>query len=74
MTQLMKARSIKEEMLDALRALPDDCGVEDIKYQLYLRSKVLEGLKDLEAGRVVSNEEAKRTMAEWLELPGQQQP
>jgi predicted transcriptional regulator len=70
MPNTTSAPSVKEEVLLMIQQLPDDCTLEDIKYQLYLRSKVAEGLKAIEEGRVVSNEEARRRMAEWLKSTG----
>ena len=48
----------KEKALEWIRALPDDCTLEDIEYQLHLRKKVEAGFRDLEEGRVLTNEEA----------------
>lgn len=44
----------------AIQALPDHCTMNDIRYLLYVRDKIAEGLADIEAGRVVSREEAER--------------
>ena len=52
------------EML--LNRLPEDCSVEDIQYHLYIREKVEGGLRAIEEGRVVSEEEADRRIEEWL--------
>jgi predicted transcriptional regulator len=49
-----------------LDQLPDDCSLEDISYQLYVRAKVEEGLRDLDEGRVVPHEQVMRETAEWL--------
>ena len=46
--------------------LPEDASLEDIQYHIYVRQKIERGLRDLENGRVVSQEEAERRMAQWL--------
>ena len=66
--------TVKEEVIRLIQSLPDDCTLEQIQYQLYLREKVQEGLSDVEAGRVVSHKEAKRRIAEWRRSSGQKRP
>ena len=46
--------------------LSDDVSLEDIQYRLTVRSRIERGLRDVEAGRVVDQDEAKRRMAKWL--------
>jgi hypothetical protein len=64
----------KEDVIGWIRELPDDCTAEDILYRLYVRVKVQEGVNALDQGRVVSHEEAKRRMSEWLASSGPTQP
>ena len=45
-----------------IQRLPDDCTLEQIQYHLYVREQVGRGLADVEVGRVVSHEEAKRRL------------
>lgn len=66
--------TIKEKALDWIRSLPDDCTLEDIRYHLYVREKVEQGLKAVDDGEGVDHEEVKRRMAEWLASHGQPQP
>ena len=58
--------SAKETVGRLLDALPDDASLEDIQYHIYVREKIEHGLRDVEAGRVVDQAEAKRRMAKWL--------
>ena len=55
----------KEATAEILKELPDDATYDDIMYRLYVRRKIERGLKDLEEGRVVSQEEAERRTAKW---------
>jgi predicted transcriptional regulator len=66
--------TVKEEAIAVIRSLPDDCSYEDIQYHLYVRAKVERGIRDVEAGRVVSREEARKRIHEWLSSSGQKQP
>ncbi len=61
---------VKEEAIKMIQSLPDDCTFEDIHYHLYVRDKVERGMRDIDAGRVVSQEEAERRMAECLKSFG----
>jgi predicted transcriptional regulator len=56
----------KQVVRDVLDTLPDECSLEDISYQIYLRARVEEGLADLDAGRTVPHEQVMREAAEWL--------
>lgn len=47
----------KQEVRLLLDQIPDDATFEDIQYHIYVREKIERGLKDVEEGRVVSEEE-----------------
>ena len=57
----------KEEVLKILERLPDESSFEDIQYHIYVREKTEQGLRDVEEGRVLSQEEVERRMQKWLE-------
>mgnify|MGYP001574685624 CR=1 FL=1 len=52
----------KQAARELLERLPDEVNWDDIMYELYVRQKIEEGLKDLDEGRVVSHEDAKRRL------------
>jgi predicted transcriptional regulator len=56
----------KQEVRLLLDGIPDDATFEDIQYHIYVREKIERGLKDVEEGRVVSEEEMDRRMQKWL--------
>jgi predicted transcriptional regulator len=56
----------KEEVRRMLDRLPDDSSLEDIQYHIYVRQKIEQGLEDVEAGRLLRQEEAERRMSKWL--------
>jgi predicted transcriptional regulator len=62
----MRMTELKEKVIAMIRELPDDCTLEDIHYHLYVRAKVERGLKAIDEGRVVSQEEAEQRVREWL--------
>ncbi len=49
-----------------LDQIPDDASFEDIQYHIYVREKIERGLKDIEDGHVLSQEEAEQRMSKWL--------
>jgi len=56
---------VKEEVIELIEKMPDDCTVEDILYELYLKQKVDKGLQDIQEGRVVEHEEVKQRVSRW---------
>ncbi len=57
----------KEEVRRILDLLPEDATLEDIQYRIYVRQAIAAGLRDVDQGRVVSQEEVERRMARWTE-------
>ena len=62
--------NLKEEIIDLIRKLPEDATIDDIMYHLYVKKKILAGLKDIEQGKVVPHEQvmknAKERLEQWL--------
>jgi predicted transcriptional regulator len=56
----------KEEVRKMLDQLPDDASFEDIQYHIYVREKIERGLKDIQDGRVLSQEDVEERMSKWL--------
>ena len=57
----------KEEVRRILDLLPDDATLEDVQYRIYVRQAIAAGLRDVDEGRVVSQEEVERRIARWTE-------
>ncbi|MCD6455296.1 MAG: hypothetical protein J7K81_00650 [Methanophagales archaeon] len=53
----------KEEVQKILKQFPDDSSFEDIQYHIYAREKIEHGLKDIEKGRILDQEEIERRMS-----------
>jgi hypothetical protein len=58
--------SAKQLVLDVLDGLPDDCSIEDVQYELYLRQKVAQAEQSADAGETVPHEDVVREAREWL--------
>jgi predicted transcriptional regulator len=59
-------QTAKEEVQRLLEDLPDDATLEDIQYHIYVKQKIAQGLADVRAGRVLSQEEVEKRFARWL--------
>jgi predicted transcriptional regulator len=62
---------VKEQVIELIKSLPEDSTLEDIHYHLYVREKVEHGLKAIDEGRVISQEDAEKRVEGWLKSSGQ---
>jgi hypothetical protein len=60
----------KQDVLEIIEAMPEDSGIEDIMYELYMRLELEEGLEDLRNGRTVPNEVVLKKIAAWRQSVG----
>jgi predicted transcriptional regulator len=60
----------RDEALEVIRRLPRDSTTEDILEELVFRAQVDEGLRDIEAGRVMGHAALRRRMARWRKSAG----
>lgn len=59
--------TIKEEAKELIESLPDDATFDDVHYHLLVREKIDQGLADVEAGRIVTEQEMDLRFKKWLE-------
>lgn len=52
--------NIKTRVFETLESLPDDATWDDVMYRLYVRQKIEAGLKDVEQGNTLSNDEVRK--------------
>jgi predicted transcriptional regulator len=57
--------SAKEKVRQLLDRVPDDASYEEIQYHIFVRQKIERGLADVEAGRLIDQDEAERRFAQW---------
>jgi predicted transcriptional regulator len=60
----------KREAIQMIERMPEEASLEDIFAELYFKMKVEQGLADVAAGRVVTDDEARKRFAKWLNSPG----
>ena len=56
---------LKEVAIETIKRLPDECSLEDIMYEIDFVAQVLEGLKDADAGRLLTTEELLKRVEQW---------
>ena len=61
----MQLHSPKQDALDAIQKLPDTVDFDEIVYRLYVLSKINQGMKDVEEGNGISQEELAREIEQW---------
>ena len=55
----MKNAKVKNEAKRLIEELPEDATWDDLMYRIYVRQSIETGLRDSEAGRVVSVDEVR---------------
>lgn len=64
----------KAAALALIEKLPDDATWEKIAYTVSVRMKLEQGMADIAAGRVYTNEHVMKELDEWLASPGPSGP
>jgi hypothetical protein len=60
------AATLKDDVIELIRRLPEDVTLPDIMEELYVRQKIDRGLAQLDAGQALSTEEARQRLRRWL--------
>lgn len=47
---------LKEDVIELIKKLPEDATLDDIIYHLYVKKKILKGIKDIEEGKTIPHE------------------
>ena len=61
-------QSVKQEVEELLKHLPEESTYEDIQYHLYVLEKIKRGQNDIADGKCCSHEQAKERLNRWLKL------
>jgi hypothetical protein len=56
----------KEQVKELLEVLPDDVAFDEVHYPIFVREKIDQGLKDIEEGRIISEEVMEANFKGWL--------
>jgi len=63
---IIRTMTEKEIVLETIRALPDDCSLEEIAERIEFIAAVQKGLDQLDSGKGIPHDEVKRQLASWL--------
>jgi predicted transcriptional regulator len=66
MEEVKTMAAIKEQVIKIIQALPEDVTLDDIMAKLYFKLQVDAGLRELDEGKGISQEEVEKRMAKWL--------
>jgi hypothetical protein len=56
----------REKAIKAVQELPSDATFEDAMERLYFLCKIEKGIRQADAGRTISHDQAKKRMKKWL--------
>jgi hypothetical protein len=66
--------SLKQQLLDVVSALPEDCTMEEFRYRLYVRQSIEKSVRAIDGGRGYTTEEAREIVKSWRRSSGKTQP
>jgi predicted transcriptional regulator len=58
--------TVKEIAKKVIDTLPDEASIDDIMHALYIQAKFDKGIQEIEGGKGIPHEEAKKRMREWV--------
>lgn len=61
----MQLQNPKQNALEAIQQLPDTVGFDEIVYRLYVLNKISQGMRDVDEGKGISQEELAREIEQW---------
>jgi len=56
---------LKDKAIEIIKKLPDNCSVDDIIYEVYFISQVIEGLKEANEGKLIEHKKIKSEIDQW---------
>jgi len=59
-------QTIKEQVIESIKKLPDDANYDDIMESIYVQQMISKGIEQLDKGEFVSHEDVKERFKEWL--------
>jgi len=57
--------SVKEQVLQAIQRLPSDANFRDVTDEIALLAAIEDAERDIEDGRLISNDEMKSRISQW---------
>ncbi|MEK6726799.1 MAG: hypothetical protein AABY54_09695 [Deltaproteobacteria bacterium] len=57
---------VKQDVIKMIQTLPDESTIDDIMAELYFKSQIDAGMKELDEGKGIPHEEVEKRMSKWL--------
>ncbi len=64
--KVISVTGVKQQVIQMIEALPEETTIDDIMAELYFKKQVDAGLKELDDGKGIPQEEIENRMAGWL--------
>ena len=61
-----KMAGVKQQVIQIIQSLPEDVTMDDIMAELYFKLQVDAGLRELDEGKGIPQEEVEERMSKWL--------
>jgi len=61
-----KMAGVKQQVIQMIQSLPEEVTIDDIMAELYFKTQVDAGLKELDEGKGIPHEEVEKRMSKWL--------
>lgn len=58
---------VKQQVIEMIQGLPDEVSLDNIMAELYFKLQVDSGLKELDEGKSIPQEEVEKRMSKWLQ-------
>ncbi len=62
----IKMSALKESVVNMVKGLPENVTLDEIMAEIYFKTQIDAGLKELDEGRGLSHEEVQKRMSRWL--------
>ena len=59
-------QTIKEQVIESIKKLPDNANYDDIMESIYVQQMITKGIEQLDKGEFISHEDVKERFREWL--------
>lgn len=70
MPETVTTKTLKQGVLEMIQGLPDNCTLEEIQYHLHVYAGIQRAIADIDAGRIVPQDEVMQRVDEWLTSSG----
>jgi hypothetical protein len=57
---------IKDEVIKMIKKMPLESGYDDIMAEIYFKQKIDKSIGQIEEGKIISHEEAKKRISKWI--------